>query len=232
MRPFWPLLTPVSTAPFFASLTVRGLHFTVYAPSMGQCSSPVRLVFPVLVFQLSLSNRTALGQPPQPYSEPLRTVLGQRNSPYPVLPFLVFWKRARKTTRKTRIFYPYRSPKIPGKEEKNTHKNPRKSSQGKKQGNPKKQGKEGQGRRALRRLLFASWVLNWESTENWDFRRSEPYTKPYSDTSCPDPPIRAFSAKISEDPPKKNKDFPLCRTLENPWKRREKTQKKTRPQNS
>ena len=30
---FRPLLTPVSTAPFFASLSVHGLHFTVYAPS-------------------------------------------------------------------------------------------------------------------------------------------------------------------------------------------------------
>ena len=30
---------------------------------------------------------------------------------------------------------------------------------------------------------FLSWVLNWESTENWDFHRLEPYTKPYSDTS-------------------------------------------------
>ena len=34
---------------------------------------------------------------------------------------------------------------------------------------PKKQGLKGQG----------SWVLNWESTENWDFHRLEPYTKPY-----------------------------------------------------
>ena len=33
-------------------------------------------------------------------------------------------------------------------------------------------------RRALRRFAF----LVWESTENWDFHRSEPYTKPYSDT--------------------------------------------------
>ena len=30
---------------------------------------------------------------------------------------------------------------------------------------------------------FLSWVLNWESTENWDFHRLEPYTNPYSDTS-------------------------------------------------
>ena len=32
---------------------------------------------------------------------------------------------------------------------------------------------------------FLSWVLNWESTENWDFHRLEPYTKPYSDTVRP-----------------------------------------------
>ena len=41
----------------------------------------------------------------------------------PVLPFLVFWKTARKTTKKTRIFCPYRAPKIPGKEGKNAQKN-------------------------------------------------------------------------------------------------------------
>ena len=33
---FRPLLTPVSTAPFFASLSVHGLHFTVYAPSIDR----------------------------------------------------------------------------------------------------------------------------------------------------------------------------------------------------
>ena len=36
---------------------------------------------------------------------------------------LFFWKRARKTTKKTRIFYSYRTPKNPGKEEKNSQKN-------------------------------------------------------------------------------------------------------------
>ena len=43
-----------------------------------------------------------------------------------VLPFLVFffcWKMARKTTKKTRIFYPYWTPKTPGKEGKNAQKN-------------------------------------------------------------------------------------------------------------
>ena len=30
---------------------------------------------------------------------------------------------------------------------------------------------------------FVRWVLKWESTENWDFHRLEPYPKPYSDTS-------------------------------------------------
>ena len=30
---FRPLLTPVSTTPFFANLSVHGLHFTGYAPS-------------------------------------------------------------------------------------------------------------------------------------------------------------------------------------------------------
>ena len=36
---------------------------------------------------------------------------------------LFFRKKAGKTTKKTRIFYPYRSPKIPGKEGKNARKN-------------------------------------------------------------------------------------------------------------
>ena len=45
------------------------------------------------------------------------------SGPNPVLPFLVFFlKMARKTTKKTRIYYPYRSPKIPGKEGKNAQK--------------------------------------------------------------------------------------------------------------
>ena len=35
----------------------------------------------------------------------------------------------------------------------------------------------------LRGGCFASWVFNWESTENCHFHRLEPYTKPYSDTS-------------------------------------------------
>ena len=34
----------------------------------------------------------------------------------------------------------------------------------------------------LEAVCFLSWVLNWESTENWDFHRLEPYTKPHSDT--------------------------------------------------
>ena len=48
------------------------------------------------------------------------------------------------SSEKTRIFYPYRTPKIPGKERK-TMKKTRNSSQGKKQGISRKQGKEGQG---------------------------------------------------------------------------------------
>ena len=35
---------------------------------------------------------------------------------------LIFWQKARKTTKKTRIFYPRRTPKIPGKERKNAQK--------------------------------------------------------------------------------------------------------------
>ena len=36
---------------------------------------------------------------------------------------LFFFEKARKPTKKTRIFYPYRTPKIPGKEGKNAQKN-------------------------------------------------------------------------------------------------------------
>ena len=67
--------------------------------------------------------------------------------PCPSFPCFFFWKMARTTTKKTRIFYAHRTPQIPGKEGKNAQK-----KQGiltkvflKKQGIPKKQGKEGQG---------------------------------------------------------------------------------------
>ena len=47
-----------------------------------------------------------------------------------------------KTTKKTRIFYPYRTPKIPGKEGKNTPKNQGNPSREKKQGIPKNKEKK------------------------------------------------------------------------------------------
>ena len=53
---------------------------------------------------------------------------------------------ARKTTKKARIFYPCRTPKIPGKERKNAQKSKEFLEKEKKQGNPKKQGKEDQGK--------------------------------------------------------------------------------------
>ena len=43
-------------------------------------------------------------------------------------------------------------------------------------------------------VCFLSWVLNWESTENWDFHRLEPYPKPYSDTVRLQSPQRSFWA--------------------------------------
>ena len=64
----------------------------------------------------------------------------------PVLPFLVFWKIAQKTTKKTRIFYPYRTPKIPGKEGENARKNKEFLAAEKTRNSKKKQGKEGQGK--------------------------------------------------------------------------------------
>ena len=63
----------------------------------------------------------------------------------PVLPFLVFWKMTRKTSQETRIFYSHRTPKIPGKEGKDAPIHKEFLARGKKQGIPKKQGKEGQG---------------------------------------------------------------------------------------
>ena len=57
---------------------------------------------------------------------------------------LFFGKRQGKPPKKTRIFYPYRTPKIPGAEGKKRSKNKEILAGGKK-GNPKKQGKEGQG---------------------------------------------------------------------------------------
>ena len=71
---------------------------------------------------------------------------------YPVLPFLVFfWKMARETTKKTRIFYPYRTPKIPGKEGKKTLKKTRNSLHGQKARNSnKKKGKFGALRMQLK----------------------------------------------------------------------------------
>ena len=59
--------------------------------------------------------------------------------------FFFFWKTARKTTKKTRIFYPERTPKIPGKLGENAEKK-RNSLERKQQGIPKKQGKEDQGK--------------------------------------------------------------------------------------
>ena len=57
--------------------------------------------------------------------------------PYPSFPCF-FWKTARKTTQKSRIFYPYRTPKIPGKEAKNAKKKQGNPHKGKKTRNSKK----------------------------------------------------------------------------------------------
>ena len=45
----------------------------------------------------------------------------QRSKPCPSFP--CFWKRQGKPTKRTRIFYPYRTPRIPGREGKNAQKN-------------------------------------------------------------------------------------------------------------
>ena len=67
--------------------------------------------------------------------------------PDPVLPFLVFFgKREGKPPKKQGFFYPRRTPKIPGKEGENAQKKKEiLARKKKKQGIPKRQGKEGQG---------------------------------------------------------------------------------------
>ena len=72
------------------------------------------------------------------------THVSTRVGAFPVLPFLAFWKKARKTTKKTRIFYPYQTPRNPGKEGKKRSKKQGIPRKGKKQGIPKK-AKEWQG---------------------------------------------------------------------------------------
>ena len=76
----------------------------------------------------------------------LDTVKQKKVSSFPDLPFLAFLGKARKTTKKNKDFSLCRTPKIPGKEEKNAQKSKEINSlRRKKQGNPKKQGKEDQG---------------------------------------------------------------------------------------
>ena len=58
---------------------------------------------------------------------------------------LVFGKNARKTTKKTRIFYPHQTPKIPGKEGEKRSKKQGIPRKGKNKEIQKKKGKEGQG---------------------------------------------------------------------------------------
>ena len=65
---------------------------------------------------------------------------------YPVLPFLVFLEKGKENHPKNKDFYSHRTPKIPGKGEKNAQKKQGIHRRGKKQGIPKKQGKEGQGK--------------------------------------------------------------------------------------
>ena len=65
----------------------------------------------------------------------------------PVLPFLVFWENGKENHQKKKGFFIPTEPLKSREKRGETLKKPRNSSQGeKKQGNPKKQGKEGQGR--------------------------------------------------------------------------------------
>ena len=59
---------------------------------------------------------------------------------------LLFWKKARKTTKKASIFDPCQTPKTLGKEGKNAQESKDFLEKGKTQGYPQKQGKEDQGR--------------------------------------------------------------------------------------
>ena len=89
------------------------------------------------------------------------------SGPNPVLPFLGFFENGEENHQKNKDFYPYRTPKIPGKDGKKRSKkqgNPRK---GKKQGIPKKQGKEGQGRAQM--TLAAGKRFRNQTTKNMFF---------------------------------------------------------------
>ena len=73
----------------------------------------------------------------------------------PVLPFLIVLKKARRTSKKTRICYPHRTPKIPlkGREKRSKTRN---SSQGKKDKEFKKKKRKGRTVKLPHSLLLSS----------------------------------------------------------------------------
>ena len=87
----------------------------------------------------------------------------KRNDP-DLLFLALFWKTARKTAPKARIFYPCRTPKILG-EKRETH------THTQKQGIPRKGNKEGNPQKARKRRsgegTFAKATLNCKTALNW-----------------------------------------------------------------
>ena len=123
--------------------------------------------------------------------------------PTPVLPFLAFFfvceKRQGKPAKKQGFVYANRTPKIPGKEAKNAQNNKEFPAEEKKQGIPKKQGKEGQGRGPIffcaeidtSRLKFLSEIKNLVGVST-----------PKKIFSAPPPPkIPQFAADTLPAPP-------------------------------
>ena len=68
---------------------------------------------------------------------------------------LSFWRKGRENHKKTRTFYPYRTPKIPGKEAKNAQKEQGNPRNEKKTRNKKKRGRTGY---MLSRVTSGNWV--------------------------------------------------------------------------
>ena len=89
--------------------------------------------------------------------------------PCPSFPcFFFLGKKVAKTTKQTRIFYPYRTPKIPGKEGKNAQKN-KDFLAGEKTRNSQKTNRV--ETRPLHRMRYASWGPMFLGTprnhDNW-----------------------------------------------------------------
>ena len=99
------------------------------------------------------SGKGQIGKIPGP--SPSKSGKSRKNRESPkTLSFLslFFWKNARKTTKKTRIFYPHRTPKIPGKEGENAQKNKEFLAREKNKEIPKtRKGRTGKGQKKTKK---------------------------------------------------------------------------------